>query len=82
MNASTPVACYDACRSGMYTSCRWCQGSECDGEDHCDGPACSDFDCTGAIPTVSEWGLAVMVLLLFTAGTVLVARRRRLIVGG
>ncbi len=29
------------------------------------------------IPTVSEWGLIVMALLLLTAGTIMVARRRR-----
>lgn len=29
------------------------------------------------VPTVSEWGLIVLTLLLLTAGTILVARRRR-----
>lgn len=33
--------------------------------------ACSDAD----IPTVSEWGLAVMVLLILTAGTMVLMRR-------
>ena len=32
---------------------------------------------SGAIPTASEWGLIVMTLLLLTAGTILVGRRRR-----
>jgi hypothetical protein len=35
----------------------------------CESPA--------AIPTVSEWGLIVMTLLVLTAGTVLLGRRRR-----
>ncbi len=29
------------------------------------------------IPTVSEWGLIIMTLLLLTAGTIVIARRRR-----
>ena len=34
-------------------------------------------DCADAIPTVSEWGLIVMTLLLLTAGTIVFGRRRR-----
>lgn len=30
-----------------------------------------------SVPTVSEWGLIILTLLLLTAGTILVARRRR-----
>lgn len=33
--------------------------------------------CEQPIPTVSQWGLCVMTLLLFTAGTLVVAQRRR-----
>ena len=33
-------------------------------------------DCGIFIPTVSQWGLAVMVLLVLTAGTIVVMRRR------
>ncbi|MCP4591805.1 MAG: IPTL-CTERM sorting domain-containing protein, partial [bacterium] len=29
-----------------------------------------------SIPTVSEWGLAIMTLLLLTAGTVVLIRRQ------
>ncbi len=35
---------------------------------------------TGNIPTVSEWGLVVMTLLLLTAGTILVKKRHPAIV--
>lgn len=43
---------------------------------------CSDVPCTGQgsqdepIPTVSEWGMVVMALLVLTAGTLVYARRR------
>ncbi len=43
------------------------------------GTPCDDAlsDCNALfIPTVSQWGLAVMVLLVLTAGTVIVMRRR------
>jgi hypothetical protein len=33
--------------------------------------------CMDPVPTVSEWGLAVMVLLMLTAGTVVLIRQRR-----
>ncbi|MCP4593025.1 MAG: IPTL-CTERM sorting domain-containing protein [bacterium] len=33
--------------------------------------------CEPSIPTVSEWGLILMTLLLLTAGTVVIGRRRR-----
>ncbi|MCP4590971.1 MAG: IPTL-CTERM sorting domain-containing protein [bacterium] len=36
-----------------------------------------DDACEPEIPTVSEWGLIVMTLLLLTAGTIVVGRRRR-----
>lgn len=35
------------------------------------------FSIGGTIPTVSEWGLIVMLLLSLTAGTIVFARRRR-----
>ena len=46
--------------------------SDVDGNEVCESadPAC-------AVPTVSEWGLAVMTLLLLTAGTVVLGRLRR-----
>ena len=33
------------------------------------------------IPTVSEWGLIVMALMLLTAGTLVLARRRMVLAG-
>jgi hypothetical protein len=38
---------------------------------------CSDEDHQPAIPTLSEWGLAVMTLLVLTAGTLVFMRARR-----
>ena len=37
---------------------------------------CEQENCAG-IPTVSEWGLAVLALLVLTAGTGVLARRQR-----
>ena len=34
-------------------------------------------ECEGLIPTVSNWGLTVMTLLVLTAGTLVYARRLR-----
>jgi len=36
-----------------------------------------DETCGDVVPTVSEWGLIVMTLVLLTAGTVVFGRRRR-----
>ncbi len=41
-----------------------------------DGTNCAE-ECPDPIPTVSEWGLVVMGLLVLTAGTVVVIRRRQ-----
>ncbi len=54
-------------------------GSTCDdGTDNdCDGLTDSaDPDCAGAIPTVSEWGLIAMALLLLAGAKVYFNRRR------
>ncbi len=56
-------------------------GSEqCDGDDDekCPGSCLSDCTCAPGtkIPAVSEWGLGVMLLLVLTAGTVVLGRRR------
>lgn len=43
----------------------------------CTAPILGIIETSGsAVPTVSEWGLAVMALLLLTAGTLVYARRR------
>lgn len=57
---------------------------QCDGTDDKTCPGNCRPDCTcepgTKIPTVSEWGLVVMTLLVLTAGTVVLMRRRRLTV--
>ncbi len=53
------------------------------GEYQGNGTECVPSACAGGghdhdpIPTVSEWGLVVMTLLVLTAGTVVIGRRRR-----
>ena len=42
-----------------------------------DGTTCLDAPCGAAIPTVSEWGMIVMAVLVLTAATVLFGRRWR-----
>ena len=67
------------CDDGMFCTV----GETCqDGLDNdCDGPIdCADSDCADdpacvAIPTVSQWGLIVMTVLLLTAGTIVLGRR-------
>ncbi len=39
------------------------------------GTVCSEA-CPNGIPTVTEWGLVVMVLLVLSAGTIVIVRRR------
>jgi len=69
-NLETPEGCSDG--GGSYQG----DGSTCPGG----GPYESDGNACGAngtfIPTVSEWGLAVMALLVLTAATVVIMRRR------
>lgn len=43
------------------------------------GTTCAEVVCAKPIPTVSEWGLMVMALLLLTTGTVILGRRRRMV---
>ena len=54
---------------------------QCDGTDDAACPGNCQPDCTCApgtiIPTVSEWGLMVMTLLILTAGTIVIGRQRR-----
>ncbi len=57
------------------------EGSPCISDIECDGGVCSDPDeedlPESAIPTVSEWGMVVMALLIFTVATIVIVRRRR-----
>ncbi len=52
--------------------------NDCDGDADCDDPECdSDPACDGVIvPTVSEWGMIVMALLLVTGIKIKFGRRR------
>jgi M6 family metalloprotease-like protein len=52
-----------------------CEASE-GGEYRGDGTTC-EAECPAPIPTVSEWGLVVLSLALLTAGSVVIARRKR-----
>lgn len=50
-----------------------CQGDS-------DGNGIDDL-CDGSIPTVSQWGLGAIALLILAAGTILIVRRRSVIAG-
>ncbi len=56
-------------------------GPDCDaqgGTYYGTGLTCAGFDCgTVGTPTVSEWGLIIMTLLVLTAGTVILRHRHR-----
>ena len=53
-----------------------CGDEMCDENEDC--ASCpEDCEPCPAVPTVSEWGLIVMTLLLLTAGTIVFSRRRR-----
>jgi hypothetical protein len=47
--------------------------NDCDGDTDCDDPDCAGL--AGCIPTMSEWGVVVLLLLLMIAGAILVPRR-------
>ncbi|MEK6677186.1 MAG: hypothetical protein AABZ47_16225 [Planctomycetota bacterium] len=86
------VACED-CRSGLFgPNCEPCPGGACNpccGNGTCDdgisgsgtctcnvgygGPAC----CVITIPAVSTWGIFILLLLLTTAGTIVLCPRAR-----
>lgn len=69
-----------ACCDGLSGSCmdevlpQDCQGEK---QEWYKGQACQDVACV-AIPTVSEWGLVVMTLLILTAATAVLKRRGQL----
>ncbi len=60
---------------GSAETTYWCYTYDAVGGEH--RTFWLDARSAGAIPTVSEWGLIVMTLLLLTAGTIVFARRRR-----
>ncbi len=53
-------------------------GACSESENECNCPSDCGTECVvSPVPTVSEWGLIVMTLLLLTAGTIVFGRRRR-----
>ncbi len=78
----TNGGCYLTTDSGGLGCTAGPEGYEYQG----DGTACqpdpTEFldGCPSAIPTVSEWGLVVMTLLVLTTGTLLIRRGRRVVV--
>lgn len=76
----------EACEAvgGIWFPLAFCGDTEClflcQDDAECDeGQVCVDGQCVtlGSVPTVTEWGLIVMTLLLLTAGTIVFGRRRR-----
>lgn len=45
-------------------------------------PVAQPTNCPDCVPTVSEWGLVVMAMLVLTAATVVIMRRRAMVRGG
>jgi hypothetical protein len=77
MNNATYDECVAACEAGAYTWCRWTPAEMCDFDEVCDGPNAVLIEgCADPIPTVSQWGLIVLALLLLIAGTIVALRRR------
>ena len=68
--------CVGACRAGQYAWCRWTPASQC-AAGVCDGPGSQMITgCADQIPTVTEWGLISLALVLLTTGAVVAYRRR------
>ncbi len=63
---------------GPTTVLACCECSECQAGAYCSSQECeSIFSYTPHIPTLSEWGLIIMGLLLLTVGAVVIWRRLR-----
>lgn len=86
VDCSEQRACGEVCRldngqegvCAIGRRCGTCVVTEC-GREVCDQPCerkngeadvCGSKGCNSCLPTVSEWGMIMMVLLLLTAGTV------------
>ena len=77
--ASGPCAIIGAC-CAEDGSCSMMTEADCESSEGTyqgDGTVCDVGTCKAHIPTVSEWGLIVMTLLLLTAATVVFGRQRR-----
>ncbi len=66
--SGAPSSCTEICGDGIVTV-----GEQCDGTaGPCPGLCLSSCRCTtGEVPTVSEWGLAVMALIGLAGGTII-----------
>lgn len=83
--------CLDGCpgdpnkTAPLLCGCGVAETGDSDGDgvsdcvDQCPGAADAVFapGCTAAIPTVSQWGFAVLLLSLLTAAKLFFSRRRR-----
>jgi hypothetical protein len=68
-----------------HIACSITTAAGCNGTYLGDGTACVAQACNPlahVVPAVSEWGAVVLALLVLTAGTIVVARHRRNLVGG
>jgi len=60
-----------------YGTCSEVPSAECGGDYQGDNTVCADVSCPRLIPTVSEWGLAIMSLIGLAVGTIMFGRQRR-----
>lgn len=60
-----------------YGTCSEVPSVECAGDYQGDNTVCADVSCPRLIPTVSEWGLAIMSLIGLAVGTIMFGRQRR-----
>ena len=77
----------DQCGTGDVAFCPLTEVGQCDDGlnndayqnilTDCDDPACASDPACVVVPTLSEWGLMAMTLLVLTVGTIVFDRRRR-----
>ncbi len=70
----------NVCGDGVVGDGEQCDDGNTNPDDFCDAEC--QFNPAHAIPTVSEWGLGIMLLLLLTAGTIVLSGLRWSAAGG